>query len=325
MVESADRQSLVPFDLQHILDQVPELNKLNTRLDAISFETPIDSSDMNPVHWSRLATMVADHYDHYDGFVILHGSDTLAHTASALSFMLKGLQKPVILTGSQLPIGMIRTDARENLITAVEMATLRYNDQPVIREVAIYFEYKLYRGNRTRKVSTEAFEAFASPNYPLLAEAGVNIEVNHEALWRTDLEFELNTNIDTSVAVLTLFPGIQPAVVQSVLNAPSIKGVILQTFGAGNAMQEQWFLDALKEAIEREVVLVNLSQCIRGKVEQGKYATSFSLLEMGVVGGVDMTLEAALCKMMYLFGHEPDRKIVAEMMMQNMRGELSMK
>lgn len=325
MVESADRQSLVPFDLKHILDQVPELNKLNTRLDAVSFENPIDSSDMHPGHWTRMANMVADHYDHYDGFVVLHGSDTLAYSASALSFMLKGLQKPVILTGSQLPIGMIRTDARENLITAVEMATLAYNGDPVIREVAVYFEYKLYRGNRTKKVSTEAFEAFHSPNYPLLAEAGVHIEVNHQALWRSEDRFELNTNMDPAVGVLPLFPGIQPPMVKSILESPGLKGVVMQTFGAGNAMQETWFLELLSKAIERGMVILNLSQCTRGGVEQGKYATSQALLKMGVVGGVDMTLEAAIVKLMYLFGHEPERDVIREMLVQSMRGELSMK
>lgn len=324
MVESEDRKTLVPFNLDHILAQVPELKKLNVRLSSASFKTPIDSSDMLPSHWVEMAEIIRSNYDSHDGFVILHGSDTLAYTASALSFMLEGLQKPVILTGSQLPIGMIRTDARENLITAVEIAAMHQGGSAVVKEVAIYFEYKLYRGNRTTKVSAEAFEAFSSPNYPLLAEAGVHITTNEKALLKSEKQqLKVHTKFNTNVGVLTLFPGINELQVEAVLNAKGLQAVVLQTFGSGNASQQPWFLGALRSAIDRGVLLLNITQCAKGRVEQGKYATSKALLDMGVIGGADMCLEAAVTKLMFVFGNYNDRPTIERLMKTSLQGELT--
>ncbi|GAB4375981.1 MAG: type I asparaginase [Salibacteraceae bacterium] len=323
MVESDDRKTLVPFDLRHILAHVPELKKLKMNLEAISFPEPIDSSDMQPDHWTALATIIRDHYTQYDGFVILHGSDTLAFTASALSFMLTGLSKPVIITGSQLPIGMIRTDARENLITAVEMAGMRQGNEPVIQEVAVYFEYKLYRGNRTTKVSAEAFQAFDSPNYPVLAEAGVHIEVNHDKLWRSDEDFQAAVQVERGVGHLSVFPGMMPSQVEAVLADEALRAVVLHTFGSGNASRQSWFLRAINAAVDRGVVVLNITQCLKGRVEQGKYETSRALQEMGVVSGGDMTLEAALTKLMHLLAVEPDDDHLRKRLISNIRGELT--
>jgi L-asparaginase len=324
MVESEDRQTLVPFDLEQILQKVPELHKLGAQLESVSFDEPIDSSDMMPAHWTRIAGFIQEHYDRYDGFVILHGSDTLAYTASALSFMLEGLHKPVILTGSQLPIGMIRTDARENLITAVEFATQKLNGEPVIQEVVICFEYKLYRGNRTKKFSTEAFDAFISPNYPALATAGVNLNFDYNELYRTEEKhFRLVDGFETNVAVLTMFPGIAQHLVESVLKHSKLKGLVLLTFGSGNAPRHAWLIEAVREAISKGMVIVNVSQCAKGRVEQGRYETSVGLAEAGVVSGGDMTLEAALVKLMFLLARSGDAAWVKDKMATNLKGEIS--
>lgn len=324
MVESEDQKTLVPFNLDYILSHVPELKKLDVKLDSHSFDTPIDSSDIQPKHWEDIGAVINDNYKKYDGFVILHGSDTLAYTASALSYMLQGLSKPVILTGSQLPIGMIRTDARENLITAVQIATQTMNGEPVVQEVAVFFEDMLYRGNRIKKLSTEAFEAFFSPNYPVLAEAGVNINFDYaELLPKREVSFQLKTGFSNQVVVLTLFPGISSELVKSVLANSALRGLILMTFGAGNGPTQPWFLDTIAEAIARNVVVVNVTQCAMGQVEQGKYETSTGLLASGVISGGDMTMEAAITKLMFLLAQNDDNQWVKEQMVTNLRGEIS--
>jgi len=324
MIESEDRQTLVPFNLKHVLEQVPELKKLDAKLSSVSFEQPLDSSDIEPEHWMAIAEIVKQNYEEYDGFVILHGSDTLAYTASALSFMFEGLKKPVILTGSQLPIGMIRTDARENLITAVEFATLRMHDEPVLQEVAIYFEDMLYRGNRTKKFSTEAFDAFISPNYPKLAKAGVNLNFDFIELFRCEREeFSVQDGFDNRIAVLTLFPGITEQLVTAVLTNENLRGIIILTFGSGNAPRHQWLMTAIESAVKRGVVIVNVTQCAKGNVEQGKYETSVGLLSAGVVSCGDMTLEATVTKLMFLLGQSDDSEWVRDRIATNLKGELS--
>jgi L-asparaginase len=324
MIESEDRQTLVPFNLKHVLEQVPELKKLDAKLSSVSFEQPLDSSDIEPEHWMAIAEIVKQNYEEYDGFVILHGSDTLAYTASALSFMFEGLKKPVILTGSQLPIGMIRTDARENLITAVEFATLRMHDEPVLQEVAIYFEDMLYRGNRTKKFSTEAFDAFISPNYPKLAKAGVNLNFDFNELFRCEREeFSVQDGFDNRIAVLTLFPGITEQLVTAVLTNENLRGIIILTFGSGNAPRHQWLMTAIESAVKRGVVIVNVTQCAKGNVEQGKYETSVGLLSAGVVSCGDMTLEATVTKLMFLLGQSDDSEWVRDRIATNLKGELS--
>ncbi|NUM49740.1 MAG: type I asparaginase [Flavobacteriales bacterium] len=292
---------LKPFNFKNLSKEIPELKKFKIKLDSFSFAKPIDSSNMNPSIWSDLVKIVEKNYDKYDGFVILHGSDTMAYTASALSFMLENLNKPVILTGSQLPIGTIRTDGKENIITAIEIAAAKQNGKPVVPEVAIYFEYALYRGNRTKKVNAEHFQAFASPNYPKLAEAGVHLKFNHEYIRKPNNK-KLNVHYQTNsnIAVLKMFPGITENYVRSVLNAHHTKAIILETFGSGNAPTEKWLLNLFKKAIHEGKIIVNVTQCIAGSVEQGKYQTSTELKKLGIIGGNDITFEAAITKLMHL-------------------------
>lgn len=324
MVESPDTHVLAPFNFQDLKSQVPEISKLPVKLSTHAFEKPLDSSDMDPAVWAEIAGVMQRSYHAYDGFVVLHGSDTLSFTASALSFMLEGLDKPVILTGSQLPIGMIRTDGKENFITAIEVAATQGADGPKVREVAIYFEYKLYRGNRTRKVSAEAFEAFVSPNYPVLAEAGVHLGFNDFALLKNNAgPFRVHTGMDTNVGALTLFPGISESFVNAVLGTPGMKALVLQTFGAGNATTKNWFVSALQKAIANGLIVVNVTQCYKGRVEQGRYATSATLKEIGVVSGLDITFEAAITKLMYLLGKYEDREQAKLRFQENLRGEMT--
>ncbi|MEM9023509.1 MAG: type I asparaginase, partial [Bacteroidota bacterium] len=306
MVEDPATGQLTPFDFEGFTEQVPELQKLEATLEGISFDHPIDSSNMQPEIWVKLAHLIREHYDRFDGFVILHGSDTLAYTASALSFMLEGLHKAVILTGAQLPVGVIRSDGKENLITAIELAAARQiNGRSVVPEVAVYFEYKLYRGNRTQKVNAEGFEAFLSPNYPLLAEAGVHIRYNTWAIALPDEgPLTVHDNLCTDMAVLQLFPGISPATVHAILGTKNLRALILYTYGAGNAPTDPWFLEALETAIRSGVLILNVTQCVTGRVEQGRYETSAGLERIGVIGGVDLTLEAAVTKLMVLLGRE---------------------
>lgn len=324
MVEDSETGVLNPFDFEHLTDQIPEIRKFNYQIDSISFDPIIDSSNMEPQVWVRLATLIESHYENYDGFVILHGSDTMAFTASALSFMLENLSRPVILTGSQLPIGMIRTDGKENFITSIEIAAAKKEGRAIVPEVCIYFEYQLYRGNRTHKFNAEHFEAFRSVNYPVLAQAGVQIKFNESAIHKaTEQEFRIFTQLDTHIAVLKLFPGISPSVVRSILSIEGLKAVVMETYGAGNAPTSQWFVDILAEAIKNGLIVCNVTQCRGGAVVQGKYETSARLEKIGVISGADMTLEAAVTKLMYLLGNNYSRDRLRKYLQKSLRGEMT--
>ncbi|MEH6304645.1 type I asparaginase [Olivibacter sp. CPCC 100613] len=323
MVTDETSGSFVPFNFELIHKNVPELSRLNYNLSIHSFDPIIDSSNMQPAIWVQMAALIKDNYDLYDGFVILHGSDTMAFSASALSFMLEGLQKPVIFSGSQLPIGEIRTDARENLITALEIASAKKHGRSLIQEVCIYFDSKLFRGNRSFKYNSAKFEAFRSPNYPVLVEAGVHLKYNRPALMNnTGKDFTLHTKIDNSISVLKLYPGISQEVVRAVLESDA-RSVIMETFGSGNTTTATWFLDMLRGAIQNGKNIVNISQCKVGSVELGRYETSRWLKEMGVLSGFDMTFEAAVTKLMYLQGEFESQSEVARWVEVNIRGELT--
>ncbi|MGY3214654.1 asparaginase [Mucilaginibacter sp. HD30] len=314
---------LKPINFEQIMDNVPELEKLNCKIKVHSFNEIIDSSNMNPAIWSELAGLIQDNYDDVDGFVILHGSDTMAFTASALSFMLENLAKPIIFTGSQLPISAIRTDAKENLMTAIEIANAKKSDRARVPEVCIYFDYKLFRGNRSFKYNSSKFEAFRSPNYPILAESGVHLRFSVNDIRQPNNEaLTVHNNLANDVAVLKLYPGIGPKVVEAVLGA-DVRGVVMETFGAGNTTTDQWFIDLLKQAIDGGKVIVDISQCKVGTVELGRYETSKQLKDIGVANGYDMTYEAAVTKMMFLLGQSEDPKQVKELMEVDLRGELT--
>jgi L-asparaginase len=325
MIRDAETGSLHVFDFKNLLDKIPELQQLECNVKSISFKEPIDSSNMNPNYWIQIADIIESHYDAFDGFVILHGSDTMSYTSSALSFMLENLAKPVIFTGSQLPIGDLRTDAKENLITSVELASLQEDGKPIITEVCLYFEYKLYRANRTTKINAENFEAFASYNYPILAESGVHLSINHSYLWKSNSiqSLKIHKNLNPNIALIKLFPGITKAFVKSILSTPKLKGVILETFGAGNCMTSMWFVDLLKETILKGIHIVNITQCIGGSVNMGQYETSSQLKEIGVVSGKNMTTESAICKLMHTLGDESSSEEFKKKYETSLRGELS--
>ena len=274
MIENPETGALESFNFDHLIENVPELKKLGHTISTIQFDPPIDSSDMDPSLWNEVVRIVEENYDYFDGFVILHGTDTMAYTASALSFMLENLAKPVIFTGSQLPVGVLRTDGKENLITAIEIAAAKdENGDPVVPEVSILFESLLMRGNRTKKVNAENFNAFASPNYPPLAQVGIHIKYDRHIIHQPDKSKDLCTHylMDSNVVVFKIFPGMTPQMVNAILNIPGLKAVILETFGAGNAMTKQWFTNALKSAVDRGIVIINISQCLSGSVHMGLY------------------------------------------------------
>lgn len=324
MVQDYQTNRLIPFDFSNFEKQIPEIKNLSATIQTESFEEPLDSSNMGLEHWQKLAHMIHDNYDRYDGFVILHGSDTMAYTASALSFMFVNLSKPVILTGSQLPIGMVRTDGKENLITAIEIACDYQNDVPMVPEVAIYFEYHLYRGNRTFKYNTEHFEAFESPNYPFLAEAGVSIKYNDRFINKPSaIPFRIETDLDNRVAVLTLFPGISQHIVEAALNIRDNRVLVVRTYGSGNAMTYPWFLEALEKASERGLILINATHCRGGGVRQGKYETSGELERIGLISAGDMQLEAVVAKSMYLLGQALSNSEFRLYFEEDLRGELT--
>ncbi|MBD1420115.1 asparaginase [Sphingobacterium chuzhouense] len=323
MVKDVESGTFVPFDFELIARNLPDLDRLDYKLTVHSFTPIIDSSNMNPTIWVEMAEIIRNNHDHYDGFVILHGSDTMSFSASILSFMLEGLQKPVILSGSQLPIGEIRTDARENMMTALEIASAKENGKSIVQEVCILFDNKLFRGNRSFKYNSAKFEAFRSPNYPVLAEAGIHINYNREALLdNTDKEFIMHTELDNRVGVLKLFPGISPVFVQSILDS-NVRSIVMETFGSGNTMTDKWFLDMLEDTVKRGKNIVDISQCKVGSVELGRYETSQGLKALGVLNGYDMTFEAAVTKLMYLQGQLADQEAVAYWIEKNIRGELT--
>lgn len=304
MVRDYDSGALKAFNFDKLLKNVPELVQLDCEIDSVSFKKPIDSSNINTTHYVEIATIIEENYESHDGFVVLHGSDTMSYSASALSFMLENLAKPVIFTGSQLPIGDLRTDAKENLITSIQIASLQEKGKAVIQEVGLYFEYKLYRANRTTKINAEHFQAFASLNYPVLVESGVHLKVCYENLLRKKKKkkFNVHKKLDTNVIILKLFPGINKNAVKNSIQIPNLKALVLETYGAGNAPTEQWLIDCLKMAIKKEIHIVSVTQCSGGGVIMGKYETSEQLKKLQVINGKDITTESAIAKIMYLLG-----------------------
>ncbi len=325
MVNSPETSELKPFNFEHLYSHVPELSQFEYELDTCSTENPIDSSDMNPTVWAEIAKTIFDNYVNYDGFVVLHGSDTMAYTASALSFMLQGLKKPVILTGSQLPIGILRSDGKENLITAIEIAGMNDKDgSPIVQEVAVYFEYLLYRGNRCTKRSTKNFEAFKSYNYPLLAEAGIDIDFDSDELYRSSLsELSLNTNFSTDIALVKLFPGMSVKSLQSVFDINNSKGVIIESFGNGNTFQSLELKNFMKNYQNDGGLILNITQCGQGKVSYGVYETSRMFIELGIINGKDLTSEAAITKMMYVLANYETHDERVKQLEKNICGELT--
>jgi L-asparaginase len=317
---------LVPFDFSQILDEVPELQKFTFKIDSYTFDPLIDSSDVEPGMWKELASLIKEKYDGYDGFVVLHGTDTMAYSASALSFMLDNLAKPVIFTGSQLPVGSLRTDGKENLVSAIEVASSRdARGRAVVPEVAIYFNSQLIRGNRATKVNATAFDAFRSPNCPPLAEAGIKIRYNKAVIRYPSQEAPLviHTNLDTRVAILKIHPGITEQVARNVLLGSGIRAVIIETYGSGNAISKPWFTDIIRESAAGGKILLNITQCLAGDVNMNLYATGKALKEAGVVSGGDLTTEGGLAKLFYLMGEYADNERVKLLLEKNLKGEIS--
>ncbi|TDO21725.1 L-asparaginase [Pedobacter duraquae] len=323
MVNHPQTGALIPFDFEQIKQNVPELARLNYDLAVHSFDPILDSSNMNPDVWAELAGIIQANYADFDGFVILHGSDTMAYTASALSFMLENLSKPVVLTGSQLPIGEIRTDAKENLITALEIAATKKAGKAMVPEVCIYFDYQLFRGNRSIKYNSEKFEAFRSPNYPKLAEAGVHLSFFKNYIQaQPKAALEVHYTMNTNIGVLKLYPGINKNAVEAITKS-AVDAIVLETFGSGNTTTASWFIDCLQAALDAGKIIVDISQCQGGSVELGKYDTSKKLQQMGIISGFDMTFEATITKLMFLLGKGLDRRGMSIAMEESLRGELS--
>jgi L-asparaginase len=324
MRKDFDTGALKAFNFSKLLQRIPELKQLDCEIETISFEEPIDSSNMNPGEWARIASIVESNYLEFDGFVVLHGSDTMSYSASALSFMLENLSKPVIFTGSQLPIGDLRTDAKENLITAIQIASLQENGLPVITEVCLYFEYKLYRGNRTTKINAEHFKAFTSPNYPAMVESGVHLNMRRELFLARNKgkKLEVHKALDNNVVIIKMFPGISEAVLSAIFGIPGLKGIVLETYGSGNAPTEDWFMALLVKAINNGLHVVNVTQCSGGSVNMGQYETSTGLKAVGVISGKDITTEAAITKLMYLLSQNNAKKDFKTIFETSLRGEI---
>jgi L-asparaginase len=326
MIKDYESKALKAFNFNQIVDKIPELKQLNCDIETISFEEPIDSSNMNISYYTKIAAILEEHYAEFDGFVVLTGSDTMSYTSSAISFMLENLNKPVIFTGSQLPIGDLRTDAKENLITSIEIASSWEQGTPVIKEVGLYFEYKLYRANRTSKINAEQFEAFDSPNYPALARSGVHLAFNYKRILEAKENGQnliVRKKLDPNIAILKIFPGITAQVVESILNVEGLKGVVLESYGSGNAPTYPWFIKKLEEAIEKGIHIVNVTQCYGGSVLMGHYETSTALKRIGIIDGKDITTESAIAKLMYLLGEELSADDFKKYFSKALRGEIS--
>lgn len=316
--------NLSPVNFGEISRQLPELIRFDLDIKTISYNPPVDSSEIEPKMWIRLATTICDNYNDFDGFVILHGTDTMAYSASALSFLLENLGKPVIFTGSQLPIGMLRTDGKENLITSIEIAAAKINNSPAVPEVCIFFQNKLYRGNRTRKYNAEYFNAFRSDNYPPLAETGINIDFNYHAIIYPygEKKLTVHKSMNNNVAILRIFPGIKGQLLRAVFNTDELKAVVIETYGAGNAPTGNWFVSEIESAIKRGIVVLNVSQCQTGSVDMSRYTTGKRLHDAGVLSGHDITTEAAITKIMFLLSQHSDPKDIRTLINRSLRGEI---
>lgn len=324
MIENPETGALMNFDWEQFRHYVPELKRFNYHIDSLMFGTPIDSSDMEPKYWRKIVEIIAEHYDRYDGFVVLHGTDTMAFTASALSFMLENIGKPVIITGSQLPIGQLRTDGKENLLTSIEIAAARNADgEPMVPEVCIFFENRLLRGNRTTKINTEGFNAFRSYNFPPLARAGIHIKYETHLIRRPDptRPFRPHYLMDNNLLILTIFPGMRREVIDTTLLQQGLKAVILKTFGSGNAPQKPWLFERLRELSNRGVIVVNVTQCSTGTVEMSRYETGLQLLQAGAINGYDSTVESVVTKLMFLLGHGYSKSQIVKLMNTDIAGE----
>lgn len=326
MARDYDTQTLKPLDFDNLLGHIPELKLIDSVIEYTSFETPIDSSDVGPEHWIRLAEIIKFNYNCYDGFVILHGTDTMAYSASVLSFMLNNLQKPVIFTGSQLPVGDLRTDAKENLITSIHFASLYHNGNSAIREVCIYFEYKLLRANRTTKINAENFDAFASPNYPDLGESGIRLEIRKDLLWHTSEsdKFSIDTRLDTALGLMKIFPGMSQELIKSQLNTNGMKAMIIEAFGSGNIFSYDWLYDLLVKKSKEGLIFIIGTQCAGGMIEIGRYETSGIFRDIGAVSANDMTTEAAVTKAIHLLGQGLSGVEFKKAYESNLRGELTL-
>ena len=325
MVQNPTTKSFEPFNFKQIESKVPELKRFDCKISTIQFEPPLDSSDINPSDWVKMATIIGENYEKYNGFVILHGTDTMSYSASALSFMLQNLHKPVIFTGAQLPIGIPRTDGRENLLTSIEIASSEQNSEPTVPEVCIYFNSFLFRANRTSKIDSHQFRAFDSKNYPPLAKAGVNITYFQDRIFKPDnsSNFSVNDKLDTHVVILKIFPGINHSIFKAISGIEGLRGIVLESFGSGNVPNLPWLNHCIENAVEKGIIILNISQCAGGSVALGQYETSINLLNAGVISGRDMTTEAAVTKLMYLLGQGFSREEVTKSLNLDLRGEIT--